>query len=48
LYLVFLTALEMKQELWGLALIALGFPAGAGGDYPCGLVAAAGLYGDVY
>lgn len=24
-YLVFLTALELKQELWGLALIALGF-----------------------
>ncbi|MDX6872905.1 anion transporter, partial [Klebsiella pneumoniae] len=24
-YLIFLAALEMKQELWGLALIAVGF-----------------------
>ncbi len=49
LYIVFLTALEFKQELWGLVIVAAGFaPAGASRGVECGLDVAAGVYGDVY
>ncbi len=49
LYIVFLTALELKQELWGLVIVAAGFcAAGASCGAQCGLDAAAGVYGDVY
>lgn len=48
LYVVFLTALEMNQALWGWRWCCWASGAGPGGDRPCRLVAVAGVYGDVY
>lgn len=48
LYIVFLTALEFKQELWGLVIVAAGFALLARRVVLSGLDAAAGVYGDVY
>ncbi len=48
-YIVFLTALELKQELWGLVIGGGGlYAAGASRGAQCGLDAAAGVYDDVY